>query len=95
MILKCKHCGLEYNNTIYWHCPSSFCVARRQNPRTTVIDLDAEAWAQIKQAASESTWMPPEYISNNWIADLCEFLRNGHPKCTRFHEDDMDDDIPF
>lgn len=42
-----------------------------------VIDLDALAWAQIKQAASESMWMPPEYMANDWHSDVCEFLRKG------------------
>lgn len=42
-----------------------------------VIDLEALAWAQITQAASESTWMPPEYMANDWLSDVCDFLRKG------------------
>lgn len=41
------------------------------------IDLDQEAWRSIKQAASESTWMPKEYFANDWTSDVCRFLRNG------------------
>lgn len=40
-----------------------------------VMDLDAIDWASILQAASESTWMPPEYMRNDWVADVCAFLR--------------------
>ena len=45
------------------------------------IDLDALSWASIKQAASESKWMPPEYTANDWVSDVCAFLREreGEP----------------
>lgn len=43
------------------------------------IDLDAVAWHDIKKAASESTWMPAEYMANDWHADVVEFLRKGAP----------------
>jgi len=39
-----------------------------------VIDLDADAWASIKDAASKSPWMPPEYCMNDWVSDVCAFL---------------------
>jgi hypothetical protein len=42
------------------------------------FDLDKLAWENIKKAASESKWMPPEYMANDWEYDVCEFLRNGH-----------------
>jgi hypothetical protein len=46
-------------------------------PIENVIDLDVSTWEQIKQAASESTWMPPEYMRNEWVSDVCQFLREG------------------
>lgn len=44
---------------------------------TPVIDLDELAWEGIKQAASESNWIPPEYYANDWQSDVCKFLREG------------------
>jgi len=41
------------------------------------IDLDEESWRSIKQAASESTWMPKEYMKNDWVSDVCRFLKEG------------------
>lgn len=46
---------------------------------TPVLDLDANDWETIKQAASESTWMPPEYMRNDWVSDVCKFLRGEQP----------------
>jgi len=43
------------------------------------IDLDAVAMQQMRQAAAESTWMPSGYTSNDWIADVCRWLRDGPP----------------
>jgi hypothetical protein len=40
-----------------------------------VIDLDLAAWESIKRAASESPWMPEDYTANDWIADVCDFLK--------------------
>lgn len=45
-----------------------------------VMDMDQSDWDSIQQAARESKWMPPEYMRNDWVADVCEFLRNGHPE---------------
>lgn len=42
-----------------------------------VIDLDRITWDGIKKAASESKWMPPEYMVNDWAADVCAFLTYG------------------
>jgi hypothetical protein len=42
---------------------------------TPVIDLDQSSWESIKRAASESTWIPPEYSMNDWVSDICTFLR--------------------
>lgn len=41
------------------------------------IDLTNVAWRQIQQAAAESKWIPPEYYGNDWVADVCDFLRTG------------------
>ena len=40
-----------------------------------VIDLDALAWESIKEAANNSPWMPEQYMLNDWVADVCAFLR--------------------
>lgn len=48
-----------------------------QHGRDLVIDLDKAAWEQIKQAAKESSWIPKEYYMNDWLSDVCDFLRNG------------------
>lgn len=41
-----------------------------------VINLDAVCWEEIKKAADESNWIPPEYFQNEWVSDVIEFLRN-------------------
>lgn len=40
------------------------------------IDLDQRMWNSIKQAANEAKWMPPEYMMNEWVADVCHWLKN-------------------
>lgn len=42
-----------------------------------VLDFDKADWESILKAASENTWMPPEYMRNEWVSDVCAFLRNG------------------
>lgn len=44
---------------------------------TPVIDLDAVDWEAIQKAADESNWMPNEYMRNEWVADVCNFLKYG------------------
>ena len=44
------------------------------------IDLDAVAMQQMRQAAAESTWMPAEYSGDDWISDVCRWLRDGPPQ---------------
>jgi hypothetical protein len=44
-----------------------------------VIDVSATDWAAIQEAASQSPWMPPEYMGNDWVSDVCRFLREGAP----------------
>ena len=51
-------------------------VVERQ-PEPAVIDLDAVDWETIQQAADESNWMPNEYMRNEWVADVCNFLKYG------------------
>ncbi len=41
------------------------------------LDLSAAAWDEIQQAARESQWMPPEYVMNDWVSDVCRFLREA------------------
>ena len=43
-------------------------------PAGDVIDLSQLSWQAIQSAASESTWMPPEYMMNDWVSDVCSFL---------------------
>lgn len=64
----CKHCG---------------CIEFEEVDGGMIeIDLDAECWKMIKQAASESNWIPPQYFQNDWVSDVCAFLRtrNERPK---------------
>ena len=44
------------------------------------IFLDACSYQVLAQAATQSDWIPPEYSSNEWLADCTHFLRHGHPK---------------
>jgi len=46
-------------------------------PAGNMIDLDDLDWKSIKEAAAESKWMPPEYTRNDWVSDICAFLREG------------------
>ena len=57
-------------------------LRRRLAPEVSepvVIDLDVEFWKSIQKAAEESTWIPPEYFVNDWVSDVCRYLREGHP----------------
>lgn len=42
-------------------------------------------WKQIRDAAAQSPWMPPDYVMNDWVADVCAFLRgpSNPPSSTR------------
>lgn len=51
---------------------------------TPVIDLDKISWDLIKDAASKSPWMPPEYMMNDWVSDIVSFLTKGAPSASRF-----------
>jgi hypothetical protein len=51
------------------HCP--LCVM-------TTIDVDEAAWQKIKQAAKDSPWIPKEYFLNDWVSDVCRFLKTYH-----------------
>lgn len=42
-----------------------------------VWDLEKDAWQQVKDAAADSNWIPKEYCMNEWLADICRFLRYG------------------
>lgn len=41
------------------------------------VDLDEEFWKSIKKAAEQSNWIPEDYYMNDWVSDVCNFLRNG------------------
>ena len=43
------------------------------------IDLDAVDWAAIVEAAASSKWMPTEYMRNEWVSDVCSWLKEGPP----------------
>lgn len=42
-----------------------------------VINVEENFWEAIKQAAAESNWIPKEYYMNDWVSDVCKFLREG------------------
>jgi hypothetical protein len=42
---------------------------------TPAINLENDFWDQIVQAALDSPWMPDGYMMNDWVADICAFLR--------------------
>ena len=46
---------------------------------TPVIDIGQGSWEAIQQAAGESAWMPKEYMQNEWVSDVCAFLRDPRP----------------
>lgn len=55
-------------------------VKKENKNEIVTIDIDKEMWESIKKAASESNWIPEEYFNNDWVYDVCEFLKNGHNK---------------
>lgn len=61
--------------------PTENCPSCNPSPRITeqcpVMDLDKNSWDSIKEAAKESNWIPKEYFANDWVSDVCEFLKNG------------------
>lgn len=50
-----------------------------KNDAVPVVDLMAVSLSVMMEAARESKWMPPEYVMNDWVADVCGWLRNGPP----------------
>ena len=58
-------------------------MAEKEEER--VIDIDALMWDGIKQAAKESSWMPKEYVMNDWVSDVERFLRDGGLFQTNVH----------
>lgn len=89
--INCKNCGedLEPGSNFCHICGKPVRESERpiQSARTLVcnadrssvrtIDLDEEAWKAIKLAAEESEWMPPDYMMNDWVSDVCVYLRKG------------------
>lgn len=41
------------------------------------LDLDRISMNRIIEAAERSNWMPEEYCMNDWVSDVCKFLREG------------------
>lgn len=41
------------------------------------VNLDALAWKSLMDAARQTEWMPREYMVNDWLADLREYLIKG------------------
>lgn len=41
------------------------------------LNIEEESWNAIKQAASDSKWIPNDYYINDWVSDVCEYLHNG------------------
>lgn len=73
---NCNRCQLEDDptceNYLYGIDPGS-----PEGDKTVIWDLDAEFWKQIKQAARNSSWIPEEYVMNDWVSDVCHYLRGG------------------
>lgn len=78
---KCGRCGAStvegcnYLGCYFLESGNGAPAVERQEP--VVIDLDAVDWETIQQAADESNWMPNEYMRNEWVADVCNFLKYG------------------
>jgi glutaredoxin 2 len=53
---------------------------RPKHGSAPVLNLDKEFWEHIKQAAAESEWIPKEYLMNDWVSDVCTFLREKRKK---------------
>lgn len=44
-----------------------------------VIDIEKGFWEQINTAANASPWIPREhYFMNDWVADVCRYLKTGN-----------------
>lgn len=46
------------------------------------VSWDQLSMNSLRQAASKSNWIPPEYGANDWLSDCRFFLEHGHPKAT-------------
>lgn len=56
---------------------SSYPLAQVQVRGDLVVRLDELNWQAITAAASRSKWMPPQYVVNDWHADVCRWLEHG------------------
>lgn len=65
------------------------------NAATPVIDLGAVFWKQIQDAAQQSGWMPPGYMMNDWVSDVCHFLRTGDSSSVPIEEEQLQAAIAF
>lgn len=64
------------------------CICHNEPPiyavdTTPVMDCDKIMWDAIKDAAKNSNWIPEEYMMNDWVADVKEYLLNGLKRDTK------------
>lgn len=45
----------------------------------STFDLTYAGWEAILAAAEKSPWIPPQYMQNDWVADVCTFLSEVRP----------------
>jgi hypothetical protein len=50
--------------------------AKLREMRNTLY-LEKLSFDQIKESARESSWIPPEYYMNDWVSDVCSFLKGN------------------
>lgn len=67
----CRHCGHDL-------------AALHNCGEGVTLDIDQSNWEAIQQAVSRNTWMPPEYVQNDWMADILRYLEFG-PTPTSAH----------
>jgi hypothetical protein len=62
----------------YWHegWNEAEAAYHRAISDVKIVNLDDVAWDAIKTAAKDSPWIPPQYTMNDWVSDVCSFLRN-------------------
>lgn len=51
-----------------------------RNVQIGFVDADKIMWDRICTAARYSSWIPPDYMMNDWVADVEHWLRHGSRK---------------
>jgi len=72
-----KVLGLDPDNTSWFEVVGE--MEKAALLAENVVDLDVVDWQTIQAAAAESSWIPPEYFRNDWVSDVCTFLRGDLP----------------